>query len=37
MSDLVYLRSLELEDLEKVHKWHNDQDLYLTLMGLFIL
>jgi RimJ/RimL family protein N-acetyltransferase len=31
----VYLRALELDDLDRTHKWHNDQDLYKTLVGRF--
>ena len=27
----VYLRSLEMDDLPRVHKWHNDSDLYASL------
>jgi diamine N-acetyltransferase len=28
MSEPVYLRSLEMADLERCHRWHNDPDLY---------
>ncbi|MBN2136446.1 MAG: GNAT family N-acetyltransferase [Sedimentisphaerales bacterium] len=31
----VYLRSLELDDLEETHKWHNDPALYESLTGPF--
>jgi len=31
----VYLRSLELDDLERTLKWHNDAALYETLTGTF--
>ncbi len=31
----IYLRSLELGDLDRTHKWHNDPALYETLMGTF--
>jgi RimJ/RimL family protein N-acetyltransferase len=31
----VYLRALELEDLERTWKWHNDPELYETLQGTF--
>jgi RimJ/RimL family protein N-acetyltransferase len=31
----VYLRALEVEDLERTHKWHNDPDLYSLLTGTF--
>ena len=30
----VYLRALELDDLDRTYKWHNDQALYRT-MGVF--
>ncbi len=33
--DSVYLRSLEPEDLERVHAWHNDPAMYESLMGTF--
>jgi len=29
--DPVYLRALELSDLDRTYKWHNDADLYETL------
>ena len=29
--DPVYLRSLEMDDLPAIHKWHNDADLYASL------
>lgn len=31
----VYLRALELSDLERTHKWHNDPELYKMLGGTF--
>ena len=31
----VYLRSLELSDLERTHRWHNDPEMYKTLIGTF--
>ncbi|MFC2064820.1 GNAT family N-acetyltransferase [Chloroflexota bacterium] len=31
----VYLRALELTDLETTHKWHNDPELYQTLTGTY--
>jgi len=31
----VYLRALEVEDLERTHKWHNDPSLYKTLISNF--
>jgi len=31
----VYLRALEVEDLERTHKWHNDVFLYKTLGSNF--
>jgi RimJ/RimL family protein N-acetyltransferase len=31
----VYLRALELGDLERTHRWHNDPGLYETLVGPF--
>jgi len=31
----VYLRALELDDLERTYKWHNDPELYKTLVGPF--
>jgi diamine N-acetyltransferase len=31
----VYLRSLTLEDLPRVLRWHNDPELYTTLGGAF--
>jgi len=30
----VYLRALEIGDLDRTHKWHNDPELYRT-MGIF--
>lgn len=34
-SEPVYLRALEVQDLERTHKWHNDPCLYETLVGPF--
>ncbi len=31
----VYLRALEIDDLERTHKWHNDPDLYSSLTNTF--
>lgn len=31
----VYLRALEVSDLERTHRWHNDQELYGSLVGGF--
>jgi RimJ/RimL family protein N-acetyltransferase len=31
----IYLRALELDDLERTHKWHNDPALYEMLIGTF--
>jgi RimJ/RimL family protein N-acetyltransferase len=31
----VYLRSLEVQDIERTHKWHNDPEVYQTLIGSF--
>ena len=33
MSDAVYLRPLEAGDAPKLHRWHNDPDLYRSLLG----
>jgi len=33
--EAIYLRSLELNDLERTYKWHNDPELYSTLGGPF--
>jgi RimJ/RimL family protein N-acetyltransferase len=33
--ETVYLRALELDDLERTYKWHNDPELYRTLGGQF--
>lgn len=35
MDKTVYLRALEASDIEKCHKWHNDDGLYDTLVGPF--
>ena len=35
MSELVYLRSLEMADLERCYQWHNDPELYLFLGNSF--
>jgi len=31
----IFLRALELDDLDRLHQWHNDPDLYNTLIGTF--
>ena len=31
----VYLRALELGDLDRTYKWHNDPELYKKLVGSF--
>jgi RimJ/RimL family protein N-acetyltransferase len=31
----IYLRALELSDLDRTHKWHNDPNLYKTLGGVY--
>lgn len=31
MPKRVYLRSLELTDLQRIHQWHNDPELFATL------
>jgi hypothetical protein len=31
----IFLRSLELDDLDRTCKWHNDPELYNTLAGVF--
>ncbi|MEX0775223.1 MAG: GNAT family protein [Phycisphaeraceae bacterium] len=31
----VFLRALEMPDLERTHQWHNDPELYRTLLGNF--
>jgi RimJ/RimL family protein N-acetyltransferase len=33
--ETVYLRALELNDLERTYKWHNDPELYKSLGGQF--
>ena len=33
--ETVYLRALELNDLERTHRWHNDPALYETVVGAF--
>jgi RimJ/RimL family protein N-acetyltransferase len=35
MSEPVYLRSLEPDDIERLHRWHNDPSLYEALIGTF--
>jgi len=35
MSEPIYLRPLELSDLDRCHKWHNDRSLYDMLVGPF--
>jgi RimJ/RimL family protein N-acetyltransferase len=32
---IVYLRALELDDLERTHQWHNNPALYETMVGAF--
>ena len=32
---VVYFRALELSDLERSHKWHNNQEMYATMGGTF--
>jgi RimJ/RimL family protein N-acetyltransferase len=34
-TDPIYLRYLEIEDLERVYKWHNDRHLYELLVRPF--
>jgi RimJ/RimL family protein N-acetyltransferase len=31
----IYLRALELTDLERTHRWHNDQAMYTTMGSTF--
>lgn len=31
----IFLRAINMEDLEIVHKWHSDRDLYTSLVGPF--
>jgi diamine N-acetyltransferase len=31
----VYLRALEIGDLERTYKWHNDQQMYRVMGGVF--
>jgi RimJ/RimL family protein N-acetyltransferase len=31
----VFLRALEVDDLERTYQWHNDSDLYQSLTGTF--
>ena len=31
----IFLRAMEVNDLEYTHKWHTDQQLYSTLFGTF--
>jgi RimJ/RimL family protein N-acetyltransferase len=31
----IFLRALEITDLERVHKWHNDFTLYANMVGPF--
>jgi len=31
----IFLRALEISDLERTYKWHSDEDLYKTLGGPF--
>jgi RimJ/RimL family protein N-acetyltransferase len=32
---MIYLRALELDDLDRTHRWHNDPALYGTIVGAF--
>lgn len=31
----VFLRAIEMDDIERTHRWHNDLELYSTLVGTF--
>jgi RimJ/RimL family protein N-acetyltransferase len=31
----VFLRPLEMDDLDRVHKWHNDPELFSNLVNPF--
>ena len=31
----IYLRSLEVQDISKTHKWHNDPEIYQFMIGSF--
>ena len=31
----LYLRAFEIDDLETIYRWHNDPDLYSTLLGTY--
>jgi RimJ/RimL family protein N-acetyltransferase len=33
--EIVYLRALDSTDVERTHQWHNDPELYKTLIGSF--
>ncbi|MBL7214321.1 MAG: GNAT family N-acetyltransferase [Phycisphaerae bacterium] len=33
MENSIYLRTLEPEDVDRVYRWHNDQELYQDLIG----
>jgi RimJ/RimL family protein N-acetyltransferase len=33
--DVVYLRPLEPGDLERIHAWHNSEELYRSLIGQY--
>jgi RimJ/RimL family protein N-acetyltransferase len=35
LSEPLYLRALEVSDMERCYKWHNDRTLYETLVGYF--
>jgi RimJ/RimL family protein N-acetyltransferase len=35
MGEPVYLRALETSDLDQIHTWHNDRNLYQTLTSPF--
>jgi diamine N-acetyltransferase len=32
--EIVYLRALEMGDLARIHRWHNDHQMYASLTGL---
>ncbi|MCG6135001.1 MAG: GNAT family N-acetyltransferase [Nostoc sp. LLA-1] len=34
-TQLIFLRSLETKDAEKIHKWHNSPELYTSLLNPF--
>jgi RimJ/RimL family protein N-acetyltransferase len=35
MEERIYLRALEPEDLDRIHKWHNNRDMYRIMGGHF--